>query len=130
MNVVAHGTGQRLRGTFLSDDVAPLPTGGKTGTGDNRFKTFGSGHGIIESRVVDRTATFVFFLGSLFYGTVTVCVAGPAADHYHFGSALAVQLLKPLAPELRPLIARQHAPVALAPSPAVPPSRQRISDFD
>ena len=35
---------------------------------------FGAGHTLMESRAVDRTATFVFFLGDRFYGTVTaVC---------------------------------------------------------
>ncbi|HEX7967861.1 MAG TPA: glycosyl transferase family 51, partial [Stellaceae bacterium] len=102
--VVANGTATRLRGVYAGADGAKLPVGGKTGTGDNRFDTFGTGHALIGSRVVDRTATFVFFLGERFYGTVTAYVSGPEAQHYKFTSALAVSLLKALAPELKPLI--------------------------
>ncbi len=59
---------------------------------------------LIESRVVDRTATFVFFLGDRFFGTITAYVPGAEAARYHFTSALAVQLLKDLAPVLEPLL--------------------------
>ena len=102
--VVGSGTGTRLRGVYVGQDGAPLPIGGKTGTGDNRFESFGPGHQLIESRPVDRTATFVFFLGERLYGTVTAFVSGPQADRYHFTSALAVSLLKALAPQLQPLL--------------------------
>ena len=58
-----------------------------------------------QSRVVvDRTGTFVFFLGDRFFGTVTAYVPGPDAARFSFTSGLAVQLLKVLEPELRPLI--------------------------
>jgi hypothetical protein len=53
---------------------------------------------------VDRTATFVFYLGDRFFGTVTAYVPGQDADDFDFSSALAVQLLKALQPELTPLI--------------------------
>ena len=55
-----------------------LLVGGKTGTGDNRLKIYRGGH-LLESRPVDRTATFVFFIGDRFYGTVTAHVAGREA---------------------------------------------------
>jgi membrane peptidoglycan carboxypeptidase len=106
--VVAEGTGTRLRGAYLREDGAALPAGGKTGTGDNRFETFGAGHTFAASRAVDRTATFVFFLGDRFYGTVTAYVAGKDADAYHFTSALAVSVLKGLAPEIKPLLGLQR----------------------
>ena len=112
MGVVAHGTGERLRNVYRAADGSPLAVGGKTGTGDNRFERFGPGRRLIDSRVVDRTATFVFFLGDRFFGTVTVYVPGPDAAKYHFTSALAVQLLASLAPELQPLI---DAPAAETP---------------
>jgi membrane peptidoglycan carboxypeptidase len=102
--VVGSGTATRVRGVYLGSDGAALPIGGKTGTGDNRFESFGPGHQLIEDRPVDRTATFVFFLGDRLYGSVTAYVAGAQAGNYHFTSALAVSLLKVLAPELRPLL--------------------------
>ncbi|HWB51476.1 MAG TPA: transglycosylase domain-containing protein [Stellaceae bacterium] len=101
--VVEDGTASRLRGAYVINGV-PLAIGGKTGTGDNRFDRFGAGGGIISSRAVDRTATFVFFLGDRFFGTVTVYVPGPDAARFSFSSALAVQLLKVLQPELQPLL--------------------------
>ena len=102
--VVASGTAARVRGIYVGSDGRPLPVGGKTGTGDNRFESFGPGHQLVEARPVDRTATFVFFLGDRLYGTVTAFVSGPQADRYHFTSALAVSLLRVLAPELQPLV--------------------------
>jgi membrane peptidoglycan carboxypeptidase len=104
MGVVAQGTGARLRNAYRAPDGIPLAVGGKTGTGDNRFESFGAGGRLIGSRVVDRTATFVFFLGDRFFGTITAYVPGDEAADYHFTSALCVQLLKALAPQLRPLI--------------------------
>jgi membrane peptidoglycan carboxypeptidase len=107
--VVEKGTATRLRGAYVRPDGARLPIGGKTGTGDNRFETFAPGHRLIEDRAVDRTATFVFFLGDRLYGTVTAYVSGEEADNYHFTSALSVSLLKALAPKLGPLLASAAA---------------------
>ena len=105
MGVVAEGTGMRLRNAYVASDGTPLAVGGKTGTGDNRFESFAAGGRLIASRVVDRTATFVFFLGDRFYGTVTAYVPGTAAVNYQFTSALVVRLLAALAPQLHPLLA-------------------------
>ena len=102
--VVRNGTGKGLQGVFFTADGQAMLVGGKTGTGDNRYQTSARGGGPIASRAVDRTATFVFFLGDRFFGTVTAYVAGPEADRYHFTSALAVRVLKALEPALRPLI--------------------------
>jgi cell division protein FtsI/penicillin-binding protein 2 len=102
--VVAEGTARRLVGTYKAPDGTELPVGGKTGTGDNRYHHFAAGGGVTSSRVVDRTATFVFYLGDRFFGTVTAYVPGQDAARFHFTSAVAVQLLKVLEPELRPLI--------------------------
>jgi membrane peptidoglycan carboxypeptidase len=104
MGVVTEGTGARLRDAYRATDGRPLAVGGKTGTGDNRFESFGAGRRLIVSRVVDRTATFVFFLGERFFGTITAYVPGTEAAAYHFTSALAVQLLRALGPQLEPLI--------------------------
>jgi membrane peptidoglycan carboxypeptidase len=104
MGVVQEGTARRLVGAYKSPDGGDLPVGGKTGTGDNRYHQFAAGGGSIGSHVVDRTGTFVFFLGDRFFGTVTAYVPGPDAARFSFTSGLAVQLLKVLEPELRPLI--------------------------
>jgi membrane peptidoglycan carboxypeptidase len=104
--VVAIGTGTRLKGTFLAPDGSALMVGGKTGTGDNRSEKFTANNHLIASDVVDRTATFVFFLGDRFFGTVTAYVRGPEAEKYSFTSALSVQLLKALQPQLKPLLHR------------------------
>jgi membrane peptidoglycan carboxypeptidase len=116
LGVVAGGTAARLRGAYQAADGSPLPVGGKTGTGDNRFDHFARGGGITSSRVIDRTATFVFFLGPRFYGTATVYTPGKYAAPFHYSSALAVQFLKQLKPELTPLIdaTAPTAPQALA----------------
>ena len=102
--VVAAGTASRVRGIYVGSNGEPFAIGGKTGTGDNRFESFGPGHRLIESRPVDRTATFVFFLSDRLYGAVTAYVSGAEAGRYRFTSALAVSLLKALAPELQPLL--------------------------
>ena len=78
--------------------------GGKTGTGDNRFKTVDAAGNVIESRAVDRTSTFAFFLGDRFFGTITAYVPGEDADKYSFTSALALQLLKGISPTVQRLI--------------------------
>ena len=105
-----------MRGSYHNPDGSSLPVGGKTGTGDNRFDRFGSGGRLISQRIVDRTATFVFFLGDRFYGTITAYVPGASAGAYHFTSALAVQLLKAIEPQLDPLL---KSPVTGAPAKAI-----------
>jgi hypothetical protein len=66
--------------------------------------------------VVDRTATFVFFLGDRFFGTITAYVPGAIAGNYHFTSAVAVQLLKAIEPQLEPLL---RSPTTDAPPQAI-----------
>lgn len=110
---------RRVRGAFVLPDGRVLPVGGKTGTGDHRFETYGAGGRLIRSRVVNRAATFVFFIGDRFFGTITAYVPGEAAEKYHFTSGLSVQLLKILTPALTPMIAESMAssPPPLAPVP-------------
>lgn len=103
-DIVENGTARRVKGAFAAADGTPLVVGGKTGTGDHRFETFGPGGVVIDSRVVNRTATFVFFVGDRFFGVVTAHVHGPDAANYRFTSALPAQLLKSLAPALQPLL--------------------------
>jgi membrane peptidoglycan carboxypeptidase len=103
-DVVEEGTGKRFVAAYHGPNGAPLVLGGKTGTGDNRYDSFSAGGGLIGSRVVDRTATFVFFFGNRFFGTITAYVPGKDAAKFHFTSALAVQILKTLSPEIQPLL--------------------------
>jgi membrane peptidoglycan carboxypeptidase len=122
-NVVERGTGQRLRGVFTAADGQPLAVGGKTGTGDHRFETYGRGGVLLSSRVVSRSGTFVFYIGDRFFGVVTAYVTGPAAAGYSFTSALPAQLLKALAPDLGELVRRPAVPGfgCLAPADEQPP---------
>lgn len=103
--VVEGGTARRLQGTFVREDGSTLPVGGKTGTGDNRIDTVGAGGRLISSLAMNRTATFVFYLGPDHFGTLTAYVPGRAADSFRFTSALPVQVLKGMAPILAPYLA-------------------------
>jgi hypothetical protein len=122
-NVVAEGTGVRFRGAYHDADGGALIVGGKTGTGDNRFESFRPGRQVASSRVVDRTATFVFFLGDRFYGTITAYVPGAIAARYKFTSALAVQLLKSMTPQLQPLLDKTPGPNVAGVRPEILPTR-------
>lgn len=118
LDVVEEGTARRVLDAFVGRDGQPLPVGGKTGTGDQRFNTYGSGGQLLESRVVNRSATFVFLIGDRFYGTITAFVPGEKAAQFGFTSGLPVQLLKQLAPTLMPLLdpvrdSSQKEPVCL-----------------
>jgi membrane peptidoglycan carboxypeptidase len=102
--VVSDGTAKRVRAAFVRADGTLMPVGGKTGTGDQRFEVYGAGGRLIESRYVNRSATFVFNIDERFFGSMTAYVRGPESKHYDFTSALPVQLLTVLAPSLMPLI--------------------------
>ena len=115
IDTVELGTGRRISGVFRGPDAAVLSAGGKTGTGDHRYERFGRNGEVIGSRVVNRTATFVFFLGDRHFGTISAHVAGPDAAGYGFTSALPTQLLKSLAPILQPILERMPRPVSPPP---------------
>ncbi len=104
IGVVENGTGIRAHGGVRLSDGTVLSIGGKTGTGDNRLQEFGPHGSMIGSKVVSRTAAFVFFIGDRFYGTVLAFVPGKTAGNYKFTSALAVQVLKDLEPQLLPVL--------------------------
>jgi len=97
-DVVEVGTARRMRGAFVRPDGTPVVVGGKTGSGDNQFKTFNRGGQVISSRAVNRTATFVFYIGERYFGVLTAFVPGAEASGYRFTSALPVTILKLLAP--------------------------------
>src|SRR5690606_22951784 len=82
----------------------PLEIGGKTGTGDHRRDVVGRHGQVLSSKVMNRAATFTFYLGDRFFGTVTAFVPGRQAAGYEFTSALPVQILKELRSALLPLL--------------------------
>jgi membrane peptidoglycan carboxypeptidase len=92
--VVENGTASRLAHVFVGHDGKPIMVGGKTGSGDNEYKTR------TWSRVVSRTGTFAFYIGDKYFGVMTAYVAGENAGSYGFTSALAVTAVKLLAPDL------------------------------
>ena len=129
--LVEKGTASRLAHAIVIEDSTQIPIGGKTGTGDHRYVTFSSVGVIKDSRSVNRSATFVFFIGDRFFGTLTAFIPGADASQYHFTSALSAQALKHLLPTLKPLtdqakqlpeqiLAAQMQPKKAAPSKAIP----------
>jgi membrane peptidoglycan carboxypeptidase len=114
VDTVESGTAKRASAAFIEANGGTLVVGGKTGTGDNRTDRYGKGRRLIGSEVRSRTASFVFFIGDRWYGTITAHVVGPDAARYRFTSALPTQLFKSLAPTLQPLVSRP--PAALPPS--------------
>jgi membrane peptidoglycan carboxypeptidase len=109
VGVVENGTGRRLHGGIKLLDGEVIPVGGKTGTGDNEFRIYGTNGGLLGSRVVNRTAAFAFFIGDRFFGTVLAFVPGKEAADYKFTSALAVQVLKDLSPTLSLLVRKNKS---------------------
>jgi hypothetical protein len=114
--VVESGTAARLSGAFVLGD-RPLVAGGKTGSGDNRVTTVDRGGRVLSSRAIDRTATFVFYIGDRYYGVLTAFVPGSQAGEYRFTSALPVSILKILAPDIESLRRRSDAIEAAEPPP-------------
>jgi membrane peptidoglycan carboxypeptidase len=102
--VVDNGTAKRVKGAYHDADGKILTVGGKTGTGDQRFDEFSHGGHLLSSRVVNRTGTFVFYIGDHFFGTITAHVSGGDAADYAFTSALSAQMLKSLAPVINPIV--------------------------
>ncbi|MEX2048716.1 MAG: transglycosylase domain-containing protein [Gemmatimonadota bacterium] len=118
LDVVESGTGRRVAGSLIGEHGDALPIGGKTGTGDNRFRVYDARGRLVASRVVNRTASFAFLAGDRWFGVVTAYVAGPRAEEHSFTSALPAQLLAVLGRRLGPL--ESHAPAALV--PVIPPT--------
>jgi len=123
VDVVEKGTARGLNPALQRDGSMRHIVGGKTGTGDHRYETFAPGGRLIESRVVERAATFVFLIDDRFFGTVTAYVAGPTAARYEFTSALPVRLLGILMPALSPLLDSSPTPSASTRTARLSPSR-------
>ena len=121
--VVEGGTARRVAGAFKRPDGSAVVVGGKTGSGDNRFETFGPRGRVISTRVVNRTATFVFYIGERYFGVLLAYVPGEEAGHYRFTSALPVAILRLLAPQLNPYLhgVAPRTLVAMCPSEDIPP---------
>jgi membrane peptidoglycan carboxypeptidase len=133
IDVVQGGTGVRLKNGFAQKDGSVIEIGGKTGTGDQRFETYAPGGKLLESRAVNRSATFVFLIGDRFFGTVTAYVHEPYAADYVFTSALTVQLLKSLLPALRPIVTQSGADakvLAQAAAVSVPGNQEASASTD
>jgi hypothetical protein len=103
-DVVRNGTARRVHRAFLTPEGAEIPVGGKTGTGDHRYETYGPAGRLLSSKVVNRTATFAFIVGDRFFGVITAFVPGPEAANYTFTSSLPLAVLKLLAPAITPLL--------------------------
>ena len=138
--VVEGGTAARLAGALKDAAGQPITIGGKTGTGDHRYQTYGKGGQLLESRVVNRTATFVFYLGDRYFGTLTALVPGEQAGQFGFTSSLTAQMLKTLLPQLQPHLyplpptpPKPAAEAAVAPPqpvPVAPPPAARQPEAD
>jgi membrane peptidoglycan carboxypeptidase len=109
LEVVARGTAVRLAGGLHPAEGVSIPVGGKTGTGDHRMEMFDAAGHLVRERVMNRTATFVFFIGDRFYGTVSAFVPGEDAAKFSFTSSLPVELLRQLGPLLQPLFSTNDA---------------------
>jgi membrane peptidoglycan carboxypeptidase len=126
--VVDMGTARRVAGAFKLENGKRVVVGGKTGSGDNRFKTVNKYGGTTSSRAVNRTATFVFYIGDRYFGVMTSFVPGQESNRYSFTSALSVSVLRLLAPFINPRLdeppatleteLRWAAPAATVPSVA------------
>jgi membrane peptidoglycan carboxypeptidase len=103
-NVVENGTARRAFGSVVLSDGTKLPVGGKTGTGDNRIEVTLADRRRIDSKVMNRTATFVFLIGDRFFGVITAFVPGQEAGNYGFTSALPVQAFRTVIHSIQPLL--------------------------
>ena len=122
-DVVEGGTARRLAGAFRLADGSELALGGKTGTGDNRIVVKGR-----AGLALNRTATFVFYLGPRHFGTLTAYVIGPEAASYRFTSGLPVQILKSMGPLLIPHLEPASADACLPPPLAGVPAAVGVGE--
>ena len=117
--MVDAGTAKRVQGSFKLADGTALAMGGKTGTGDNRLESIGAHGRILASKSINRTATFVFYIGDHHFGTLTAFVPGQASEAFKFTSALPVQVLKGMAPILNPYLTPGTHTECQVPQPAL-----------
>lgn len=115
IDVVENGTARRAYEAVVGPDGTAMTIGGKTGTGDNRQQRYGPRGRLVGSEARSRTATFAFFIGKRYFGTVTAFVEGADAAHYRFTSALPAQLFKLLAPVTQQVIQASSTEVPTVP---------------
>jgi membrane peptidoglycan carboxypeptidase len=119
-DIVQNGTAARINRALIGEDGNEIPIGGKTGTGDHRYVTYRAGGAVKESKVVNRSATFVFYIGDRFYGTLTAFVPGAAAADFEFTSSLPVSILRLMLPRLQPLVGgREVKPAEMKQPPQI-----------
>ena len=102
--VARNGTARRVQEGLRTRSGEHLVIGGKTGTGDNRIQKVAANGQVLSSTALNRTATFVFYIGERYYGTLTAFVEGKTAADFAFTSALPVQVLKSMTPILAPAL--------------------------
>ncbi|GGW48964.1 transglycosylase domain-containing protein [Alishewanella tabrizica] len=108
--VVQQGTGRRLLTQYSLPNLPDLALiGGKTGTGDNRISTVNSRGETVQSRALNRTATFAFYFSDKYFGVISVYLPGNAAADYFFTSALPLQVLNGMSPLIMPLLKQQDS---------------------
>jgi membrane peptidoglycan carboxypeptidase len=119
-STVEGGTAARARGALRHADGTLAKVGGKTGTGDHRYKVMARDQRILEERPVSRSAVFTFLIDDRYFGVLTAMVTGPEAGRYSFTSSLPVQIFTALMPEVLPVLeadaAGDAAQMALASS--------------
>lgn len=104
--VVSQGTARRLNGSFVKANGESMLMGGKTGTGDNKVATQVVRGKTMAATRTSRTATFVFYLGDDYFGTLTAFVPGKESADFSFTSALPLQVLKGMAPLIKPYVSQ------------------------
>jgi hypothetical protein len=73
----------------------------------SRIEASARGGRLLSSRIVSRTAGFVFYVEDRWFGVITASVSAPQARGYTFTSSLPLAVLKLLAPTLNSAIRRE-----------------------
>lgn len=119
--VVEFGTARKAFQSVVLSDGKILPVAGKTGTGDNRLESFDEGGRLLKSKVMSRTAAFVFLIGDKYFGTVIAYVPGQQAENFKFTSALPVSIFRHLTASMKPVLEPPKQPLSI-PTPPVNPA--------
>ena len=118
--VVEFGTARKAFDSVVLADGTKLRVAGKTGTGDNRLESFDEGGRMIKSKVMSRTAAFVFLIGDKYFGTVIAYVPGQQAESYKFTSALPVQIFRHLTTSMKTVLEPRRPVSVPTPAPGKP----------